>query len=57
MYILLKIVHFSGTFIKYLIYVPLMMKIPDICPADDDQRNEVLEEAETVLVPLQFKIS
>ena len=33
------------------------VKIPDICAADDDQRNEVLEEAETVLVPLKFKIS
>ena len=32
------------------------MKIPDICPADDDQRNEVLEEAETVLVPLSMHI-
>ena len=27
-------------------------EIPDICPADNHQRNEVLEEAETVLVPL-----
>ena len=30
----------------------MVKKIPYICPADDDQRDEVLDETETVLVPL-----